>query len=129
MSPVTNRPTIPSGDFYHDIFASSDFFRIDHTGGVLNIDLTYSAGANPPDLDLYLYRESHDLSEPSDIVATSDNTRAMEIPGPGFESFSANISPGVYLLHVSAATTISFAGSTATYSLSSGGQFLCNSPL
>lgn len=147
MSPVANRAinpgqTGPSEDYYyHDLFAASDFFRIDHSGGLLEIKLKYTASIpnNPPDFDLYLYRENHSVGDGNDLLGASDKCRndlanaslnsgcsTFESP-VGEEIISKNLPAGTYMILVNALTTSSFAGSSATYELTSGGQSLCNS--
>lgn len=127
MTPASDRP-VGDGSFYHDLFASSDFYRINHSGGVLNVKLTYSTSGTPvPDLDLYIYKESHNLSEADDIVAHSD---APSSSSSGVEEISADLPAGTYLILVNVVTDgINFTGaSSVSYILSSGGKDLCNSP-
>lgn len=145
ISPVANRSINTGGvcsspsdsDCYHDLFMSSDFYQYVHPGGTFNLQLTYtvavsSGGGNPPNLDLYVYKEHHSLSESSDVVAYSNKARADEVPGfgGGFESVSVNLPAGTYMILVNVDTESSFSG-TATYDLRlSGGQssWLCPSP-
>lgn len=119
MTPVGDR-TSSDGSSYHDYFASSDFFRIDHPGGVLSVNLTYSGTA---DLDLYVFKEVHSLTEPQDLVAKSEATNST---AGNTETISVSLAAGTYLIFVNVDTSISFSGSI-NYDLKSGGQFLCNS--
>lgn len=129
MNPVPDRSLPGSlGKFYHDLFTSSDFFRIDHPGGKLEISLNYNSTS---DLDLYVYKEVHSLSDTTDIVAASD-LAAAKGANSGIESISVNLPAGVYLISVNIDTAskdgVSFSGGPATYNLTTtGGQYLCNS--
>ncbi len=136
MTPVKNRPISGTSsyeaDYYHDLFASSDFFRIDHPGGILNVELSYTETSNPPDLDLYIYKEVHSVGDSNDLVAASDKCRtatgscAGESPSAGNESISVNLAAGTYMILVNAATTSQVSGGSTPYTLTSGGQPLCN---
>lgn len=118
MAPVIDR-TSSDGSSYHDYFASSDFFKVDHPGGVLSITLAWYANA---DLDLYVFKEVHSLTEPQDLVAKSETANATA----GTEAVSVSLAAGTYLVFVNVDTSSSFS-SSVTYDLKSGGQFLCNS--
>lgn len=118
MAPVADR-TSSDGSSYHDYFASSDFYRIDHPGGVLSVSLAWYANA---DLDLYIFKEAHSLTEEGDLVAKSETTSAAA----GTEAVSLNLTAGTYLIFVNVDTSSAFA-SSVTYDLKTGGQFLCNS--
>jgi hypothetical protein len=134
ITPVMNRlissaPSVPDESYYyHDLFASSDFYQITHSGGVLQIELAYtpSNAASPPDLDLYVYREAHSISDNADLVAVSDKYRADEKPSSGNESISINLAAGTYMVLISAATSSQYSGGSASYTLTTGGQSLCN---
>lgn len=119
MTPVSDR-TSSDGSSYHDYFASSDFYRIDHPGGVLSVSLSWYASA---DLDLYIFKEAHSLTEERDVVAKSETPSVAA----GTEAVSVDLAAGTYLIFVNVDTSSSFA-SSVTYDLKSGGQFLCNSP-
>ncbi len=124
ITPAKDRP-VGDGTYYHDLFASTDFYRVDHPGGTFDLRLDYVVTGSPtPDLDLYIYKEHHNLSEAADIVAYSDgNTTSPEL-------VSANLAAGTYLIVVNVVTDgINFNGtSSATYTISSGGKVLCNTP-
>lgn len=118
MTPVGTRTS--SGGDDHDYFLSSDFFRIDHTGGVMDLQLSYTGTG---DLDLYVFKEVHAVTEPNDLVALSEAANAT---AGNTESISVNLPAGIYMIFINVDTSVSFS-SSLTYSLTSGGKFLCPS--
>lgn len=124
MNPVVDR-TASDGTSYHDIFLSSDFLRLDHPGGDLNLTLSYTGtGATAPDLDLYVFKEVHSITEASDLIGKSEATNST---AGNTESISvSNVPAGTYMILVNADTEIAFSGG-ATYRLTgTGGKYLCN---
>lgn len=124
MNPVVDR-TASDGTSYHDIFLSSDFLRLDHSGGDLNLTLTYNAtGATAPDLDLYVFREVHSITEASDLIGKSEATNST---AGNTESISvSNVPAGTYMILINADTNVAFSGG-ATYRLTgTGGKNLCD---
>lgn len=136
ITPYKDR-SVGDGSYYHDIFASSHFYRLDHPGGALNLSLTFNTTGSPiPDLDLYVYYETHNLSESGDIAAASDFISSIG-QTTGTESISKSLPAGSYLVLVNVCTSgstdclngVNFIGnSSATYSLTSGGKYLCPTP-
>ena len=119
MTPVADR-TLADGSSYHDLFLSSDFFRIDHPGGVLDLQLSYTGTA---DLDLYVFKEVHTITETNDLVAKSE---AVNATVGNTESVSVSLPAGTYMVFINVDTAVTFA-SSIVYSLTSGGKYLCNS--
>lgn len=128
LSPVPDRSigTGANSYTYTDLFMSSDFFEINHPGGPLNLKLEYSTSGSI-DLDLYIYKEQHNLSERGDLVAASDKAKATEVPA-GVEAVSVTLAAGSYLVLVSAdSSSVTNQGPTANYQLRVGENYLCKS--
>lgn len=128
MTPVTDQSF--NNEWYPDLFRSKSFFHYYHPGGQFDLKLEYSSAPGVLDLDLYVYKENHNLSEKNDLIAASDHPRATE-PVTGTESVSVTLSAGHYLVMVSTDTgALPGSSSTATFKLllgSTGATNLCGS--
>lgn len=120
MFPVPERTSI-EGYVYSDLFLSSDFYQFDHPGGELKLQLNYTVNsARTVDLNLYLYKESHDISDEKDLVGQSQNPS-------GNESISVTLAAGTYMVLVNGIVDDKTytSGLKASYDLISGGRYLC----
>ncbi len=153
-SPVNMSPTRFSwddGSFqYSDQYRSNDFYRFDHTGGVVRLELFYSKdAANPPDLDLYLYAQNYIYGRARDILLQSavlgdgcPNSGLIDPENPfqarngcparppgipvsfGYETAALDLLPGTYMINVKADTAIR-AGAATDYVILINGNELC----
>ncbi|MEY4615625.1 MAG: hypothetical protein RJB66_585 [Pseudomonadota bacterium] len=116
---------------YIDLFRSTSMFQLTHLGGQLNLKLEYTSTSGSLDLDLYLYKEDHNLSDSGDLIAASDRALASESVR-GTESVSITLSAGTYLVMVAADTsTLYNLSPTATFKLlagPTGATYLCPAP-
>lgn len=157
-SPITMTPEKAPGDngsfTTSDQFRNNDFFRLNHGGGNINLELYYSKSAsNSPDLDLYLYRPKYIFGRASDMLLSSafvgDGCPASgaqsELANPfrgqngcaiapteisptfGYEKASVVLAAGTYMINVHADTTYT-AGSATSYVLILNGQAVCPIP-
>lgn len=110
---------------YLDLFASADFFSFYHSGGTLNLKLSYTmqaGGTNSPDLDLYVFKEDHSISSSNDVVASSarhhqsSTSQPIETP-TGEELISKDLPAGLYMILVLADSSDLTIGDPAQYSL------------
>lgn len=150
MTPV--RASFDDGSFARsDQFRSNDFYRIDHAGGTLVTELFYSKdSANPPDLDIYIYRPTYVFGRSTDILlesavsgdgcqqsgSQSDSTNPFRgvngCPAPpaglsstyGYEKATVSLSPGTYMINVKADTAIR-AGAPTNYVILLSGYTVC----
>lgn len=108
-----------------NMFKSNDFYRIDHTGGNLSVQMTYTTTpGNAADIDIYLYREDYVFGYESSVAAFSDDAIAISASG-ATESFSvSNLDAGTYMLNINYNTQGGIR-SAASYSLSVNGQSKC----
>jgi hypothetical protein len=133
-----------------DQYRSNDFYRFDHTGGLVRAELYYSKDASyPPDLDLFVYNSNYVYGRSRDIVMQSavlgdgcprepiangqssfqgKNGCPLAPPGIpvsfGYESATLDLLPGTYMINVKADTAIR-AGSTTNYVILINGNELC----
>lgn len=157
-SPVRMTPVRSPGDngsfATSDQFRNNDFFRFDHLGGRVNLELFYSKNSNdPPDLDLYLYRSKYILGRASDMLLTSafsgdgcpslgnssdlsNSFRSQNgCPTPpagltstfGYEKAVGSLPAGTYMLNVQADTSVR-AGAATDYVLLLNGGTVCPEP-
>lgn len=150
MTPV--RATFDDGSFARsDQFRSNDFYRIDHAGGTLVTELFYSKdSANPPDLDIYIYRPTYVFGRSTDILlesavsgdgcqqSGSQTDPANPFRGVngcpaapaglsstyGYEKATVSLSPGTYMINVKADTAIR-AGAPTNYVILLSGYTVC----
>lgn len=154
-SPVAMTPARASfddGSFSNsDQFRSNDFYRIDHTGGTLVTELFYSKNsANPPDLDIYIYRPTYVFGRSTDILlesavlgdgCTKSGSQTDEAnpfrgvngcPTPpaglsstyGYEKATVSLAAGTYMINVKADTAIR-AGAATQYVILLSGYTVC----
>ncbi len=113
-------------------FKSNDFYEVNHPGGSITINMTYSTtGGNAADLDIYLYKEGYTYGDASSdsIAAYSETTQSISA-GTGAETISLSyLAGGTYLLNVVYDTTNGIR-SSADYNLSvsSLGGSVCPNP-
>ncbi len=126
-NPVTitpNRGPGDSGSFEtSDLLRSNDFYRFDHAGGPLNLELRYEKDPiNPIDLDLYIYRPRYVFGRASDILASS-----ALINDGGVERTATALAAGPYLINVYAdtSTPTNAPGTKTKYVLRLNGNELC----
>ncbi len=153
-SPVSMSPTRftwDDGSFqYSDQYRSNDFYRFDHTGGVIRLELFYEKDtSNPPDLDFYLYSQNYLYGRARDILLQSailgdgcPNNGLIDPENPfqarngcparppgipvsfGYETAALDLLPGTYMINVKADTAIR-AGATTNYVILINGNELC----
>lgn len=153
-SPVNISPTRftwDDGSFqYSDQYRSNDFYRFDHSGGVVRLELFYSKdSSNPPDLDLYVYSKNYVFGRARDILLQSavlgdgcPNNGLIDSENPfqarngcparppgipvsfGYETAALDLSPGTYMINVKADTAIR-AGASSNYVILMNGNELC----
>lgn len=157
-SPVTMSPTRRAGDngsfATSDLLRSNDFYRFDHPGGALNLELFYAKDpANPVDLDLYLYRPKYMFGRASDMLLSSafagdgcplsgsgsDESNPFRgqngcptVPAGltstfGYEKGAGYLAAGTYMINIQADTSVR-AGAPTTYVLLLNGQTVCPQP-
>ncbi|MBK7889465.1 MAG: hypothetical protein IPJ84_01030 [Bdellovibrionales bacterium] len=126
-NPITITPNRGPGDYgsfeTSDLLRSNDFYRIEHSGGPLNIELRYTKNAdNPVDLDLYIYRTRYVFGRASDMLASS-----ALVNDSGLERASTVLSQGTYLINVFADTSVAAKapGANTQYVLRLNGSDLC----
>lgn len=137
-----------------DQFRNSDFYRLDHPGGPLLIELFYSKDmTNPPDLDLFLYRSDYAFGRTADMALSSaflgDGCPGTGDPGDqgngfraqngcpiappglsstfGYERMSGSAPQGTYMLNVYADVGVR-AGAASQYVIILNGQLVCPQP-
>ena len=154
-SPVAMTParhSFDDGSFANsDQYRSNDFYRIDHGGGTLVTQLFYSKdSANPPDLDIYIYRPTYVFGRASDILLESAVTgdgcqksgSQADASNPfrgvngcpaapsglsstyGYETATVSLAAGTYMINVKADTAIR-AGAATQYVILLSGYHLC----
>jgi hypothetical protein len=125
ISPVVSTTGMNSQEI-PNLFLSSDFYVYYHSGGDLNLSLTYTPlNGNPPDLDLFLYKDGFVIDDPNSVVAHSDKFRNAETPLNSETISEVGLAAGYYMIMVQAYTTTSYSGGPATYDLKTGGNYLC----
>ncbi|MGE3757781.1 MAG: M36 family metallopeptidase, partial [Pseudobdellovibrionaceae bacterium] len=128
----------PALDSYYEITErrqnlkrSNDFYQYYHSGGTLNLLLTYSQTGTPiTDLDLYVYKEGYTYDgATSDELVTSNVSTYPEASGTGRETISNSLVSGTYIINVRAKTNSwdsqMDVGATVNYQLESNGVQLC----
>lgn len=106
-------------------FASNDFYQIYHAGGSFNLQLSYTTNsAAPADLDLYLYAESYNFLNDTNLKGSS--TANVNIgTSSATETISlSSLAAGYYMINVRVDTGVRM-GDSASYSMTLGGQSLC----
>lgn len=101
---------------------SNHFYQYFHSGGALTIDLTYTSGSPPADLDLYLYEDGYIYGNEGSITADSINSNSGSTIVP--EHISGNYPAGHYMINVMVYTGNGL-GTAATYKLLINGQLAC----
>lgn len=110
---------------------NNQFYRFDWSGGTLSLNLKYKFASARPNLNLYLYPESHTLLDLSTAVAYSAKSSTQESSdGTNYvETVTApNLAAGSYMVHVEmdTATDANYNGISAQYFLTLGsGSTLC----
>lgn len=137
-----------------DQYRNNDFYRFDHQGGIVSLELFFSKDPNnPPDLDFYLYRPKYIFGRSSDMLMSSafsgDGCPASGSPSDlnnsfraqngcptapaglsstfGYEKSNVSLGPGTYMINIQADTTRG-AGAAARYVLRLNGQTICPQP-
>lgn len=153
-SPVVMTParfTWDDGSFENsDQYRSNDFYRYDHPGGRVRMELFYSKNnGNPPDLDFFVYQPNYVYGRSRDMImqsailgdgcpraTTIDEQHPFQAkngcPGPppgitasfGYEISSLDLYPGTYMINVKADTAIR-AGAATNYVILINGNELC----
>jgi len=126
-SPSNNPGRQPEdGTFINsNMFKSNDFYRIDHGGGPLSIQLNYSTSSgSPADLDIYLYRNDYVFGVQQYVVAMSvdkiPNGASSDIELISVPALAAS----TYMLNVNYNTQDGIK-STANYNLRVNGNTVC----
>lgn len=153
-SPIAMTParfTWDDGSFENsDQYRSNDFYRFDHSGGIVRLELFYSKdSANPPDLDVFVYQSNYVYGRSRDIFMQSailgdgcpraaivneqhpfqaKNGCPVSPPGItasfGYEVSTLDLYPGTYMINVKADTAIR-AGAATNYVILMNGNELC----
>lgn len=108
-------PSGGTGNAFH----RKDYYRINHAGGTLNLQLHRVTGASTTNLDLYLFQESfkfNTISDISGVLASSLSTTTAND-----ESISTSLSAGTYMVVVYAANN----GTFINYNLRVNGVYVC----
>lgn len=115
--------TYQMGNWVSNLLKSNDFIQINYDGSFNQIELHYS-GANPSDLDLYLYSENYIYEDASTILRVSQRSYP-EDAGRGYETIDLRgLAPGVYMINVRVNTN--HLGQVANYYLTtSAGTRFC----
>ncbi len=126
-SPMNNPGRQPEdGTFVNsNMFKSNDFYRIDHNGGSLAIQMDYNTtSGNAADLDIYLYQNDYIFGVESYVVAMSvdeiNNASSSDIETISIPALAA----GTYMLNVNYNTQNGIK-STANYNLRINNQVVC----
>jgi hypothetical protein len=130
-SPLKNPGRQPEdGSFVNsNQFRSNDFYLIEHEGGPLNINMSYTTtgtGNQAADLDIYLWSEGYrfGVNLPDTLPGFSESTISSSA-NSGSESINlSNLEPGAYLLNVRYDTTNGIR-SAGNYQLTINGQGKC----
>lgn len=88
----------PGGFAYSDLFHNNDFYAYRHTGGSLNVELTW-ASSPKSDLDLYIYPKGYYFGEGWSAASAHD---AQGLTGT--ETISTSLPAGLYMINVMAYT-------------------------
>ncbi len=109
-----------------DQYRNNDFYSYYHTGGTLNLGLTWS-GAGIADLDLYVYKTDYVFGTASTIVAKNDTETSTT---SGSAPITTSLAAGRYMINVMAYTGLYGGVTTAatTYALTINGAAACPSP-
>ena len=115
ITPADSNNKSENGTFTNsNLFASNDFYQYYHSGGTLNVSLTYSTTSG--DLDLFVYADGYTYGSDSHLVLSSYD----ENDG-GSEAASTTLPAGYYMINIMAYTANSMAASTYNLSVNSNG--------
>lgn len=84
-------------------FYNNDFYHFKHTGGTLNLTLSYetaSGGSQEADLDLYIYGEGYIYGNTENMKGISEELFDNDINTAEAESISVSLPAGNYLFNV-----------------------------
>jgi hypothetical protein len=107
-----------------NMFASNDFYQINHTGGAFKLVLSYTP-TTEGDLDLYLYNEDYVYGDSTTYAATPSTTRktAGTDNTNGTETINTSLPAGLYVINVRVFTGLLLG--SATYTMTFNGAALC----
>ncbi len=130
-SPLNNPGRQPEdGSFANsNQFKSNDFYQYDHSGGNLNVSMTYTttgAGGQAADLDLYIWTDDYAYGNTaSDSLVGYSESTISSTANSGSEAVSIQALPaGTYMINIKYDTTNGIK-STANYSLTVNSQSKC----
>jgi hypothetical protein len=123
ISPAWNDGSLEGSDLFRD----NDFYQYYHPGGSFHVHLAYTAGVNPADLNLLIWKNGYRWTNSSDIVASSMVQDLTS--GAHSEDVNLTLPAGLYMINVWADTSqLSGPPSPSTYNLTVGGQAACPTP-
>lgn len=105
--------------------ASNDFYQIYHSGGTLNLGLSYTSGNPSVNLDIYVFYEDYRFSSSGTTIAAKATTSHATNVASATETISSSLPAGYYMVNIRANTAGGRLGTATTYTMTLNGVNLC----